>query len=124
MNIDDLSLGEAKCVMGMFASQNTPGLNDFLGVKVIVRTESAGVWFGVLHKKNGSEVILKDARRMYRWWAKESITLSGVALYGIKQDKSKICPALSYQWLQAIEITPCSDISIESIEGAINAQSE
>lgn len=95
------------------------GINDFaIGKEVIIRTYSAGVWFGVLKQKAGNEVILTKARRMYKWWAKESISLSGVARHGIKQDDSKICGELDSVWLEAIEIIPVTGNSAESIRTA------
>lgn len=95
------------------------GINDFaIGKEVIIRTYSAGVWFGVLKQKAGNEVILTKARRMYKWWAKESISLSGVARHGIKQDDSKICGELDSVWLEAIEIIPVADNAAESIRTA------
>ncbi len=99
-------------------------LNTMIGQKVIIRTYSAGVWFGTLDEKDGNEVILKNARRMWRWWAAESISLSAVALYGIKQDNSKIIEAVSSVWLEAIEIIPCSDTSIISLETAPHAEAQ
>lgn len=104
--------------------ERSVGLNDFIGKKVIVRTYSAGVWFGELSKKCGDEVILLNARRMYKWWAKKSISLSAVAKYGIKIEKSKIVEAVDEQWLRAIELTPCTDISIESIESSPAVEAE
>lgn len=95
------------------------GINDFaIGKEVIIRTYSAGVWFGVLKQKAGNEVILTKARRMYQWWAKESISLSGVARHGIKQDDSKICGELDSVWLEAIEIIPVAGNAAESIRTA------
>ena len=95
------------------------GINDFaIGKEVIIRTYSAGVWFGVLKQKAGNEVILTKARRMYKWWAKESISLSGVARHGIKQDDSKICGELYSVWLEAIEIIPVTGNAAESIRTA------
>lgn len=95
------------------------GINDFaIGKEVIIRTYSAGVWFGVLKQKAGNEVILTKARRMYKWWAKESISLSGVARHGIKQDDSKICGELDAVWLEAIEIIPVTGNAAESIRTA------
>ena len=95
------------------------GINDFaIGKEVIIRTYSAGVWFGVLKQKAGNEVILTKARRMYKWWAKESISLSGVARHGIKQDDSKICGELDAVWLEAIEIIPVAGNAAESIRTA------
>ena len=96
------------------------GINDFaIGKEVIIRTYSAGVWFGVLSQKAGNEVILTKARRMYQWWAKESISLSGVARYGIKQDDSKICGELDSIWLEAIEIIPVTGNAAESLRTSI-----
>ena len=95
------------------------GINDFaIGKEVIIRTYSAGVWFGVLKQKAGNEVILTKARRMYSWWAKKSISLSGVARHGIKQDDSKICGELDSVWLEAIEIIPVTGNAAESIRTA------
>lgn len=95
------------------------GINDYaIGKEVIIRTYSAGVWFGVLKQKAGNEVILTKARRMYKWWAKESISLSGVARHGIKQEDSKICGELDSVWLEAIEIIPVTGNAAESIRTA------
>ena len=93
-------------------------LNNFIGQKVIVRTESAGVFFGVLAHKEGAEVILTSARRMWRWWAAKSISLSACAIWGIKHGQSKIVSPVPEIWLQAIEIIPCSETAIASLEGA------
>ena len=117
-----VTLKEIAELVELLGAKNTAaesGLNSFvLGQEVIIRTYSAGVWFGHLKEKSGNEVILTDARRMWRWWAKESISLSGVALYGIKQEKSRIAGAVDSVWLQAIEIVPISGKAAESIRTA------
>ena len=114
----EVTLKEIAELLGM---KNTAaeGLNSFaIGQEVIIRTYSAGVWFGRLKEKSGNEVILTEARRMYEWWARESISLSGVARYGIKQDDSKICGELDSVWLQAIEIIPVTGSAATSIRTA------
>ena len=114
MNIKDL-----KELLETSQAADSKGINDFaIGQEVIVRTYSAGVWFGLLKQKAGKEVILTEARRMWRWWAKESISLSGVALHGINQDKSRIAGAVESVWLEAIEIIPVSGKAAESIRTA------
>lgn len=126
MNIDDLTYGQLKQIAAMF--QTSPSANETLtgmiGKKCIVRTYSAGVFFGEIAEKSGSEVIVKNARRMWRWHAAESISLSAVALYGIKEKQSKIAEAVPSIWLEAVELIPCSDKAIASIEGAQNVKSE
>ena len=99
------------------------GINDFaIGKEVIIRTYSAGVWFGVLSQKAGNEVILTKARRMYQWRAKESISLSGVARHGIKQENSKICGEVDSVWLEAIEIIPVTGNAAESLRSTLEAE--
>ena len=128
MNIDDLTLRQLKDINKMLgagdATINT--IDTFaIGNKVIIRTYSAGVWFGTLIEKSGNEVILQNARRMWKWWAKESISLSGVVQHGIIQEKSKIAPMIPSVWLEAIEILPIVSTSvITSIEGCPSAKAE
>ena len=127
MNIDNLTFGELKQIAALFGNQSqsqTSGLNGMIGKKCIVRTYSAGVWFGEIAEKSGNEVIVKNARRMWQWWAEESISLSGVALHGIKQDKSKIAPAVESVWLEAIELIPATTKAISSIESAPDVKAE
>lgn len=124
MSIENLTIKEARELANLFGnSSKCPELDSFsIGEKVIIRTYTAGVWFGELSKKSGNEVILKNARRMWSWWAAESISLSGVANYGIQDSKSKIAPAVDTVWLEAIEIIPTSAKATKSIESAKDAQ--
>lgn len=120
MNIDDLKIGDLKGIMRLLNPDNKENNIDseFLGKYVIIRTYSAGVWAGFLYKKAKNEVILKDARRMWKWHAKESISLSGVALHGINEPNSKICGPIEKVWLEAIEILETTDLSQKSVQGA------
>ena len=115
----EITMKELAELLGMKNTAAESGLNSFvIGQEVIIRTYSAGVWFGRLKEKSGNEVILTEARRMWRWWAKKSISLSGVALYGIKQEDSRIAGAIDSVWLQAIEIIPISGKAAKSIRTA------
>lgn len=125
MDINVLTIGQAKELSSMFSNKTSDnGLQDFIGQQVIIRTYSAGVWFGKLDKKSGKEVILSNARRMWRWKTAKSISLSGCAIYGIDYDYSKIAPAVENVWLEAIEIIECSKVAIESINGAPYVEAE
>jgi hypothetical protein len=126
MDINDLTIGQAKELAALFGGSNgSGGLDDFaIGRKVIVRTFSAGAWFGTLDRKAGREVILTQARRLYRFWCAKEITLSAVALYGVKHEDSKIVAPVPEEWLEAIEIIPCTEASIASLEAAPHAQAE
>lgn len=118
-NIDDLTLGQIKQIQAMTSGANTSQqLSSLIGKKCIVRTYTAGVHYGEIAEKSGSEVIVKNSRRLWQWKAKESISLSAVAKFGIDPSESKVCASVDSIWLDAIELIPCTDDAIKSIEGA------
>jgi hypothetical protein len=85
--------------------------------KVIVRTYSAGVHFGTLASRNGKEVALKDARRIWRWHG--AWTLNEIATAGLDAAKSKVsAPVPDIVLTEAIEIIDCTQAAITSLESA------
>lgn len=84
---------------------------------VIVRTHSAGVFFGHLKSRNGQEVVLQDARRIWYWSGAAS--LSQLAIDGTSRpNECKFPEAVpEITLLQAIEIIPCTEKAIRSING-------
>jgi hypothetical protein len=91
---------------------------DCIGTKnyVIVRTYSAGVFAGYLEKRDGREVTLRDARRIWYWDG--AATLSQLSLDGTaKPENCKFpAPVPVVLLLEAIEILPVSDRAKESIQ--------
>lgn len=123
MNINDLTIGQAKELANLFSSQNsTDGLNQFIGKECIVRTYSAGVWFGEVSEKAGNEVILNNARRLWKWKTKRSISLSSIAAEGVDKGGCKFAPVVEQVWLEAIEIIPCTDTATQSIKEVEDAE--
>lgn len=61
------------------------------GSYVIVRSSPSGVWAGTLAKLDGNTVHLTDARRLWRWWSAEGVSISGVATAGLHPKKLKEC---------------------------------
>jgi hypothetical protein len=118
MNIDDLTIGEAKQLASLL-SGNTPttgiGITSVIGKKAIIRTYSAGVWFGMVSEKSGDEIILSNAIRMNYFKTVSGISLSSVAVNGIHKD-SRLAEPVGCVWLNPIEIIPCTDKAIISIE--------
>lgn len=84
--------------------------------KVIVRGDRSGVFFGTLVKREGREVELKDCRRLWYWDGAASI--SQLAVDGtVRPDNCKFTvPVGQIEILDAIEIIPCTDKAIKSIE--------
>ena len=84
---------------------------------VIVRTFSAGVFAGELESRNGQEVVLRNARRIWYW--KGAASLSQLATDGSSQpNQCKFpCEVDRVELLQAIEILDVTEKAKNSIKG-------
>lgn len=87
-----------------------------IGKNVIVRTYSAGVFAGTLESRNGQEVVLTDARRLWYW--RGAASLSQLSVDGTsKPTECKFpCAVPRVELLQAIEILEVSDKAKASID--------
>lgn len=83
---------------------------------VMIRTQNAGVFAGYLKERNGEEVILKNARRMWYWSG--ACSLSQLAMEGTKKagDCKFPCEVDSITLTQVIEIIDCTEESRLSIK--------
>ena len=109
MNIDDLTIGQAKQLAAMFAAQQSaqPELDAHLiGTPVIIRTYSAGVHFGIHDGRKGPEIRLKDARRIWYW--NKAFTLSKIAVDGLGEDSKLSVAVPEIVLTECIEVIPCS----------------
>ena len=79
-----------------------------IGPEVLVRTYSAGVHIGTIMDRNGKEVTLANARRLWFW--KGAFTLNAVALKGVNRKESRISnPVPTITLTEAIEILPVAE---------------
>lgn len=77
------------------------------GDLVLIRTFSAGVHVGRLKARNGREVDLVDARRVWRW--KGANTLHELSQHGCDEEYTRVSePVPTITLLEAIEILPVS----------------
>lgn len=92
-------------------------MNKFLNKKVIVRGTNSGVFFGTLAAKEGTEVELHNCRRIWYWEGAASI--SQLATDGtVNPNECKFTVMVDEIIItDVIEIIPCTDKAIESIEG-------
>lgn len=88
-----------------------------LNKKVIVRGDRSGVFFGTLAKKEGTEVTLTACRRLWYWEGAGSI--SQLSVDGtVRPENCKFTVTVGeILIMDAIEIIPCTDKAIASIEG-------
>ena len=91
---------------------------EFNGMRYqIVRTYSAGVFAGYVESRNGQEIVMRQARRLWYWDGAAS--LSQLAMEGTQKPKEcKFpCEVDRIELLQVIEIIDCTSIAEKSIKG-------
>lgn len=94
--------------------------SPFLGQHVVVRTYSAGVHIGELLDKDGTNVVLKDSRKIWKWVG--ALTLSEVAIDGVGPGSliSKSVPLRELtQAVELIATTEKARETFDAIEWAI-----
>ena len=83
---------------------------------VVVRTYSAGVHCGRLKSRNGQEVELVDARRLWSW--EGANTLHEVASAGVAAGSRVSVVVPGVLLTQAIEVITCTDAGTSALESA------
>ena len=127
MNINDLTVGQAKEIAKLFGQQNAsaPALdNKMVGKYVIVRCGDAGVHAGTLESHIGRECILTGSRRLWYWKPLTGKWLNAVAKNGLHED-SKISESVSRIHLtENCEIILCTDSARDSIQKLESSSNE
>lgn len=111
----EISLEELTKLLTPAASTSTPKREDMR--YVICRTYSAGVFAGNIESRCGREVVLRNARRLWRWSGAAS--LSQLAIDGTsKPGDCKFPKAVDrVELLEAIEIIDVTTKAEASIKG-------
>jgi hypothetical protein len=116
MDIDNLTIGDAKRLAAMFGGQspdNKP--HPATGQFVIVRSRNAGVHTGTLVAADGQNVTLADARRLWRW--RGANTLNEVAVKGVSSDWTRLSePVPIIHITESCEIIPVEPAARPSLE--------
>lgn len=83
--------------------------------KVIIRADRAGVFFGEIKERDGAEAVMTNCRRLWHWSGAAS--LSQLATDGVMRPRdckfTVTVPEITI--LGVIEIIPCTDKAVESI---------
>lgn len=89
---------------------------NYIGKKVIVRANRAGVFYGELISKDGQEVCLKNFRKLHYW--KGAAAVEQIAEEGVKnQEECRFTMVVKEGVIsEAIQIIPCSDAAISNLE--------
>jgi hypothetical protein len=126
MNIDDLTIGEAKRLAAMFGA-NVPAqfVTPHIGKRCIVRTYASGVFCAEVVAHDGRMVELKNSRRLWTWKAVDGISLSAVAVSGVDPAACRFpVQVLAQTILDALEIIPATDAALATIDACKNAAAQ
>lgn len=117
MNIDDLTIGQAREIARRFANETSPHFDGgMIGKYVIVRCRDAGVHAGVLEATDGRACVLTDARRLWYWKVQGSGDfLNAIALAGVHEDSKLSAPVERIQLTENCEIILCTPAAENSI---------
>ena len=90
--------------------------NKMENKKVIIRADRAGVFFGEIKERNKDEVTMTNVKRLWYWDGAAS--LSQLATEGVtRPNNCKFTVSVPEMTiLGVIEIIPCTEEAIESIE--------
>ena len=83
----------------------------------IVRTYSAGVFAGYIESRNGQEVVMRNARRLWYWDGAASLSQLAVNGTTCPSNCKFPCEVDRIELLQVIEILDCTEKAKNSIEG-------
>ena len=130
IDIDDLTIGEAKRLAAMLApllGQKAPPTTEnptgdqapyaaVIGRRCIIRARDAGVHYGIVRSIHGRVVVVDKDRRIWRW--RGALTLSDLALTGpVETDGfSRISPEVEQVVISdACEVLTCTQACIDRI---------
>jgi hypothetical protein len=122
MNINDLTIGEARELASLFGNttkQESSLYSRYIGKYVIVRSRNEGINAGKVLALDETGVILEDARRLYYHKpADKSLSwYEGVAIEGLSSD-SKVGAPVEKILAEDYSLTICTDKAEKSIRGA------
>lgn len=91
-------------------------MENLIGKKVIVRADKAGVFYGTLTAKEGLEVQLSNARKLYYWSGANAI--EEIALSGVKNSNNCKFTVINSEITVSnyIQINLCTKEAIKNIE--------
>lgn len=88
-------------------------MNEYIGKKVLIRANGAGVYFGTLEKMEGNQVKVANVRNIWRWTG--ASCLSQIANEGVTGNK--IGPTVGSMVINnVLQVIPLTDAAIANLE--------
>lgn len=122
MNLDELTIGQAKQLAEIFSGSNPCAessiLKDVIGKYCITRSRSEGVLFGKIVRADETGFVIDESRRLFYHKPKDTKLswYEGVAMSGLHPD-SKISGTVERKYvIEDYSLTVCSDEAIKNIK--------
>jgi hypothetical protein len=117
LNINDLTIGQAKELANFFNKQNGNLASSMIGKYVIVRSRNEGINAGHVEQADDTGIVLTDARRIWyhRPENKAMAWYEGVAVSGLSSDSRLSTTVKRKVIIEDYSITECSDVAAKSI---------
>ncbi len=80
---------------------------------VLVRSNMSGVWMGVFVSRNGRDVTLTEARKIWRW--RGANTTSELALVGCMKEYSRVAAPVNATVLDACEVIEATELAFSNV---------
>lgn len=112
-----MTIGEAKELAAMFSNSGPVAKaknHPYIGKHCVVRTYSAGVHLGTIKSVEGSQVILDDVRRLWKW--EGAFTLNEVANTGVAKTSRIAAEIPTISLSDMIELIPTSEKARKTFE--------
>lgn len=88
-------------------------MNEYIGKKILIRANGAGVYFGTLEKMEGNQVKVANVRNIWHWTG--ASCLSQIANEGVSGNK--IGPIVSSMVINnVLQVIPLTDKAITNLE--------
>lgn len=81
---------------------------------VIVRADRAGVFFGQLVERNGSDVKMKNVRKIHYWDGAAAV--EQIAVDGVNSSSRLTITVPEMEIMGAIQVIPCSAKAVENLK--------
>ncbi len=119
MNIENLTLKEAREIANLFQNQGSKSvmLQNYIGKYVIVRSRNEGINSGFVKALDDTGIVLSDARRIWYHKPKDKTTswYEGVSVSGLSDDSKISCTVSEKIIIEDYSITSCSEEATLSI---------
>jgi hypothetical protein len=86
---------------------------NFIGKHVIVRSNMAGVFFGLLESKSGNSCILRNARKIYNW--NGAAAVEEISQHGVAQTSKLTIFVNSIEIFDICQILLCTKKAIDNL---------